>query len=59
MTTVAHNSNPVIFDLLVISSKKSALFLNNTWAAAKTLVQIKQYYTKLKSKNKQQLSNTM
>ena len=58
MTTVAHNSNPVIFDLLVISSKKSA-FLSNTSATTKTLVQIKQHYTTLKSKNKQQLSNTM
>ena len=58
MTIVAHISNPVTFNLLVISSKKSA-FLNNTSATTKTLVQIKQHYTKLKSKNKQQLSNTM
>ena len=58
MTIVAHNSNPVTFNLLVISSKKSA-FLNNTPATTKTIVQIKQQFTKLKSKNKQQLSNTM
>jgi len=59
MTIVAHNSNPVTFHLLVIFSSKKSAFLNNTLATTKTLVQIKQHYTKLKSKNKQQLSNTM